>query len=385
MSLTSEPMISADSHVDLGWMPADTFTSRVPSRWRDRAPVIVSTGDGDRWVADDIALSGVAAVGSAGRPYTPGRWQRADRFAETGLFSDGLRRPANPDERWRDQDRDGMHAEVLYGLFGITSRISDTELAAVVDRAFNDWLVEFCAHCPDRYIGLAVLPVHDADAAAAELARTVPLGLRGGILDVKNGFRPVWHRDWDPLWRVAQDLDVPISFHASKRVGPTPSDLGALMQAAAGDDLVVGATMMSLLQFEGSAEYLSIVFGGALDRFPDLKIVLGESGVGWIPSMLERMDFQYDNEFRALGLELKPSEYWHRQMYATFQWDGVGMHLLDFLGEDHVMYASDYPHPDGTWPDSPRVIARHMAHLDASTRAKVVGGNAARLYKIATA
>ena len=376
-----EPIISADSHMDIGWLPPDVFTSRVKRQWADRVPRIEETTEGRFWVADGIRLSGVEAVGSAGRPYTAGRWLRADRFAETGLFEDGLRRPANPAQRLTDQDRDGVEAEVLYGLFGVTSRLLDPDLACVVERCFNDWLAEFCQHCPDRYIGLALLPAHDAGIAAAELERGATLGLRGGVLDVKNGYRPVWHRDWDPLWATAQALELPISFHASKKA-VDPASLDQLHQQSSGDALIEGATMMSLMQFEGSADYFSIIFGGALDRYPDLSIVLGESGVGWIPSLLERMDWQYENEFQGLGLKLKPSEYWRRQMYATFQWDSVGMHLLDFLGSDRVMYASDYPHPDGTWPDSEQVADLHMSHLDLACRRNVLHDNAARLYKL---
>src|SRR5678815_731759 len=109
------PIISADSHIDIGWLPADTFTSRVPAAWRDRAPRIVTTDTGEQqWVAGATMLSGVQAVGSRGRPYSPGRWQRADKMADTGLFTDGQCRPANPDARLLDQDRDGVAAEVLY-------------------------------------------------------------------------------------------------------------------------------------------------------------------------------------------------------------------------------------------------------------------------------
>jgi uncharacterized protein len=348
----------------------------------ERVPRIQQEADGRYWVADGVRLSGVEAVGSAGRPYTPGRWQRADRFADSGLFTDGLRRPANPAERIRDQERDGVVAEVLYGLFGVTSRLEDPALAHVVERAFNDWLSEFCQAQPNRYIGLAVLPTHDAAAAAQELERTASQGLRGGVLDVKNGYRPVWHRDWDPLWEIAQDLALPISFHASKR-SSLPQNLADLHRRSSGDSLVESAAMMSLLQFEGSADYFSIIFGGALDRFPRLALVMGESGIGWIPSLLERMDFQYDNEFRELDLALCPSEYWSRQIYATFQWDRVGLRNIDLLGSDHVMYASDYPHPDGTWPDSRQIVELHMGHLDDASRANVLHDNAARLYRIA--
>src|SRR4051812_41893244 len=113
-------IISADSHMDLGWLPADVFTSRVEAKWKDRMPKIVDTADGRFWVCDGIRLGGVGAVGGSGRVYTPGRWKRADRFAESGLFTDGLGRPADPDQCWRDQDRDGVCAEVLYGLSSIS-------------------------------------------------------------------------------------------------------------------------------------------------------------------------------------------------------------------------------------------------------------------------
>jgi predicted TIM-barrel fold metal-dependent hydrolase len=94
------------------------------------------------------------------------------------------------------------------------------------------------------------------------------------------------------------------------------------------------------------------------------------------------MDWQYDNEFRHLGLQLKPSEYWHRQMAATFQLDRVGMQLLDFLGEDNVMYASDYPHPDGTWPDTRTFVDDQLRHLSEPTRHKLLHTNVARIYNV---
>jgi uncharacterized protein len=347
----------------------------------DRVPKVVTVDDRQFWVADGVELSGVAAVGSRGRPYSRGRWERADRMADTGLFTDDTWRPANPEGRLQDQDRDGVSAEVLYGLFGVTATLPDQEFASLILLAYNDWLVEFCSAHPDRYIGLACLPAHDADAAVKEIVRTADLGLRGGVLDVKNGYRPIWHQDWDPVWEVAQDLDYPISFHSGARRTNEATTLG-LMAAPQGDSLLSAAIGMSLLQFNGSADYFGIIFGGALDRYPRLKIVLGESGIGWIPSLLERMDWQYANEFTGLGLQLTPSEYWDRQIYATFQSDRVGMQLIDVLGEDHVLYASDYPHPDGTWPDSQQIIDEQMSHLSDAALQKVIYGNAARLYHL---
>jgi len=133
------PVISADSHIDIGWLPADTFTSRVPESWRSRAPEIVDTDGGPKWVADGTVLSGVAAVGSRGRRYTRGRWQRADRMADTGLFTDGLHRPANPEARILDQDRDGVEAmiehEVPMKRFGTPEEIADAVLFLASERS----------------------------------------------------------------------------------------------------------------------------------------------------------------------------------------------------------------------------------------------------------
>ena len=96
---------------------------------------------------------------------------------------------------------------------------------------------------------------------------------------------------------------------------------------------------------------MSLIFSGALERFPNLKIVIGEAGLGWIPYVLQHMDLEWEDQFKDLDLKMKPSEYWHRQCYATYQTDPVGIRLLDILGEDNVMWGSDYPHPDGIWPD----------------------------------
>jgi uncharacterized protein len=377
----TEAMISADSHLDVGWLPPDTFTSRMSSTWGDATPHVVNTEEGPRWVSGDIDLSGTAGVGSVGRPYTEGRWKRADRMAQTGLYSDGLNRPGNPEYRVLDQDRDGTIAEVIYGLFSIPSRLNDRRLADDVCRAFNDFLVEFCAYAPDRYIGLACLPVGDPRSAADELVRCADLGFRGVVLDIKNGSDSMYDEAWDPVWDVATRTEIPVAFHLGSRFTPGASSLGTTKRLE-GKRLRDAALGMSMLQYLGAADYFSIIFGGALDRFPALRIVLAESGIGWIPSMLERLDYEIDNEFLGLNLQLKPSEYWQRQMFATFSKDEVGLALLDVLGEDRVMFASDYPHPDGIWPDSQSYITTQMGKLSKETRRKILLENAAKLYHL---
>ena len=117
-----------------------------------------------------------------------------------------------------------------------------------------------------------------------------------------------------------------------------------------------------------STMLMSLIFSGAPERYPNLKIVIGEAGLGWIPYVLQHMDLEWEDQFQDLDLKMKPSEYWHRQFYATYQTDPVGIELLDHLGEDNVMWGSDFPHPDGIWPDSPGV-PRPRAHRRLHGRA----------------
>jgi predicted TIM-barrel fold metal-dependent hydrolase len=109
-------------------------------------------------------------------------------------------------------------------------------------------------------------------------------------------------------------------------------------------------------------------------------LVIGESGIGWIPYVLEHMDLEWEEQFRDLTLTMKPSDYWHRQCKATYQSDKVGLRLLDLLGEDNIMWGSDFPHPDGIWPDSQEFLKREVGHLPESARRKITYDNAAALY-----
>jgi predicted TIM-barrel fold metal-dependent hydrolase len=113
-------------------------------------------------------------------------------------------------------------------------------------------------------------------------------------------------------------------------------------------------------------------------------MVIGESGIGWIPYILDHMDLEWEDQFKDLDLKMKPSDYWRRQCYATYQSDRIGIKLLDEIGEDNIMWGSDFPHPDGIWPDSQEYIQRELGHLPPATRHKIVCGNAARLYGFAT-
>jgi predicted TIM-barrel fold metal-dependent hydrolase len=124
----------------------------------------------------------------------------------------------------------------------------------------------------------------------------------------------------------------------------------------------------------------SLIFGGVLERYPTMKVVIGESGIGWIPYVLDRMDAEWEDQFKALTLTMPPSDYWRRQCRATYQTDRIGIKLIDDLGPDTVMWGSDFPHPDGVWPDSGEFIQRELGDLPAEVHRKIVCENAGTLY-----
>jgi predicted TIM-barrel fold metal-dependent hydrolase len=372
-------LISADCHVDLVWLPPDLFTSRASAALRDRMPHVIDGPKGPVWVTKKGATLGlVNGMGSAGREYVPGQIHRSDRMAATGLYDDGrrgIRRLTDPELRLRDQARDGVQAEVLYGILGTAGRMNDPEAAVEVMRIYNEWLADFCDTHPERFAGLACIPNHPVAAAVDEVRRVAK---RGGVrgLDVANTteMTPLWDPRWEPLWDAAEEARLPVHFHT---VGGRMPDLQALPPRVARAAFAVHITGF---QLHMATILMSLVFGGVLERHPRMNVVIGESGIGWIPYVLDHMDLEWEEQFKDLELTMKPSAYWRRQCRATYQTDRIGIRLLDELGEDTVMWGSDFPHPDGVWPDSRDFIARELGHLPAGVRRKLVCDNAAALY-----
>lgn len=371
--------ISADCHIDLPWLPPDLFTSNASAAMRDRMPRVAKDPKGPTWVTKTGATFGlVNGMGSAGREYIPGQIHRSDRMASTGLYEDGkrgIRRLTDPELRLKDQDRDGVQAEVLYGILGTTKRLNDPDAAAEVMRIYNAWLADFCDTHPDRYAGLACIPNQPVEAAVQEVTRVVK---RGGIrgLDIANSLDmpPLWDPQWAPLWDLVNEVGLPIHFHTVGGQRPDFAKLPPLLGR------VAHAVHITGFQMHMATLLTSLIFGGVLERYPHLRVVIGESGIGWIPYVLDRMDLEWEDQFKDLELTMRPSAYWRRQCKATYQTDRIGIKLLDELGADTIMWGSDFPHPDGVWPDSDEFIQRELGHLPADVRAKIVCENAGSFY-----
>jgi predicted TIM-barrel fold metal-dependent hydrolase len=384
--------ISADCHIDLSWMPHDLFISNASQSMRERMPYVVQRADGPHWVtrsgldlgfANGKGSTGVSSAGGKSQ-YVAGKAHRLDRIASTGLYkegSQGIFRPTTPELRLQDQDRDGIQAEVLYNLLGAGSKMTEPEVAVEFYHIYNEWLSSFCNHDRKRFVGLAAIPSHSVEAAVAETRRVAKLGMGGIDFATTHDMVPLWNSYWDPFWKAAADENLPVHFHTigPPLAAPLPQDSPEMFKLASMATLVTG------FQLYVATILAAIIHGGALERFPNLRIVLGESGIGWIPYVLNRMDYSYEDRFTGLGLKMKPSDYWRRQCRATFQDDAIGVMLLDIMGVETAMWGSDYPHQDSVFPDSQEYIQRQFGDLSKAAQRKVTCENAGKFYGLISA
>ncbi|HEX9408972.1 MAG TPA: amidohydrolase family protein [Methylomirabilota bacterium] len=371
--------ISADCHIDLPWIPPDLFTSNATASMKARMPFVTDGPDGPYWTSRNGTSFGLMnGVGPAGAKYVPGMHHRVDIMAKTGLYEDGrkgIRRPSDPVLRAKDMDRDGVQAEVLYGILGAATRLDDHEAATEMFRIYNDWLAHFIRHDPDRYIGLACLPYGDIDAAVKEIKRVAGSGVRGVELSCSWDMEPMWHPVWEPLWQAVNEVGLPLHFHTFPALSPDVLEKQKGLTRRAAFFTVVSAFQMNLVNI-----LAAIVGAAVLERYPRVRIAFGESGIGWIPYALDRMDFEWEDRFHDLGLTMKPSDYWRRQCKATFQFDRIGTKLIGDMGVETLMWGSDYPHGDGVWPESSKYIAEQFGHLPAEVTHKITCENAGKFY-----
>ena len=374
--------ISADCHIDMPWMPATLFTENASAGMRDRMPYVTDGPDGPYWTCKNGTSFGlVGGVGPSGQKLVPGQNYRVDKMAETGLYQDGKRgihRPIDPHLRLKDAELDGVDAEVIFGILGAATRLNDHEAAKEMFRIYNDWLADFCKHYPDRQIGLACLPYGDIDEAIKETYRVARRGgIRGLELSCSWDMEPMYDPVWEPLWQAVNEVNLPLHFHTFPSTPPGIRDKAAPRVRRSALFTGVSSFQMNLINI------LSAIIGAAvLERYPNLRIVFGESGIGWLPYAIDRMDFEWEDRFRDLGLTMAPSGYWKRQCKATFQFDKIGTweKSLEVLGDETVMWASDYPHTDGIWPESAKYIEEQFGHLPKDVVKKITCENAGKFY-----
>jgi predicted TIM-barrel fold metal-dependent hydrolase len=278
-------------------------------------------------------------------------------------------------QRREDHLRDGIDAEVTFPSRGLLCFVGpDPEFQMAQARVYNDWAYESFGQYFDWMMPAPPVPPRDVKAAIAEVERVAKMGFRTVFLPAHVPEQPYNLDVYDPLWAKIQEIGIPISFHVGTGRDPrTASGAG-------------GAIYNYAISALGGAQdtIARLLSSGVADRFPNLKFGTIESGIGWVPWLLHALDeAQTKHHFWTFPkLSMKCSEFYIRQRFSAFQDDPIGLAHIDRF-ENNFLWSNDYPHHEGTWPYSARVIEETMSHLTPEQRRKVLGGNAAKLYGFA--
>ena len=381
--IANHKLISCDDHLDLNMLPADLWTARMPGYPEDKVPHIEERNGRAVWVCDGNvwgSWSGKHVAPTGPKPI----FTALDRG---GIVDQSERRPGVAELRLADMDRDGVHTHVIFGP--VTSiKLDDEELRDECHRVYNDWLEDFCSVAPDRLLGVPMLPPYP-EAAVKELRRLAAKGaFRQANLQIATAQPPISDKRWEALFEALEETGIILSFHVT-----------VFASAGAAFDPLKGSPGATFLHAKSFVEqfldpFVDLFAFGILERHPKVKIVIAESGVGWVPWVVEELDYRHwrlweSEEYWADkgGIphhRMKPSELFKRQVYGTFQQSPTAMRLLEFWGPDNLLWATDYPHPDSIWPNSRKVIAETMGHLPPETIKKLTHDNAAKLYGIDT-
>ncbi len=372
-------LISCDDHLDLNQLPADLWTERLPAADKARAPHIEERDGRSLWICEGESWGHWSGKGGGFKGPKP----IFTAFDRGGIQDQSERRPAVAELRLKDMDRDGVQTHVIFGP--VTSiKTQDAAFGEELHRVYNEWLKDFCSAAPNRLLGVPMLPPNP-EAAIKELWR---LAKRGGVkqanLQIAMAEPKLHDERWEPLWNALEETGIILSWHVTVFFPPEGDPSRG--------KLAGNITHMKSFITQFLDSFVDLFAWGVLERHPKMKVVIAESGAGWLPWVVEELDYRHwrlweAEEFWAdkggIPLKTKPSELFKRQIYSTFQQSPVTMRLLEFYG-DNLLWASDYPHPDSIWPNSRRVIQETMGHLPPETIKKLTHDNAAKLYGLDT-
>jgi predicted TIM-barrel fold metal-dependent hydrolase len=367
-------LFSADSHVV---EPADLWLKRIDRKFLDQAPQVESRDDGDYFVVPNTGMP-AKPVGTEGAMIDRKVNKLGILSAKGYRMSDQRPGAYDPEARIADQKSQGVEAEVVYPGWLIVHSIPDFELKAACVEAYNSWLFEdFCSAAPDRLLGAVALPVGAGpiDRAIKEAEKWIGQGARTVLLPQSVPGMAWGDEHFEPLWDALDGLGVPVSFHqAAGQVAVFNDKMapGAFWTTAIGNKISLGWVFMQL------------VYGGVPDRHPNLRFVLVEGGIGWIAFQLNTMDHMYGDHHQWMQPEigLKPSEYFSRQFWATFEDDRPGILTLPMLDSSKLMWAGDYPHTEGNFPMAQEQVAHDFEGVDEDVRRAITHDNAAALYGV---
>jgi predicted TIM-barrel fold metal-dependent hydrolase len=377
-----EWVIDVDTHIT---EPGDLWTSRVPAKLRERAPRLVRNPENqwDVWQVGDaspIVPVGFTAVAGWKEPF-PAAPRNMDEVPKASFDAAA---------RLEYMDSLGIWAMALYpnvGGFGSQAflKLGDPELMLACVRAYNDFLVEWISPDPRRFIPICATPFWDPAAAALEIERCAKLGHKGVLFPGEpqtHGQPILGDPHWNPVWEVAQACDLAVSFHIGS------GDFGDFSPERI-RHLGVGSTNATTavrLFLDNGKQLVDLLFSGVLPQYPKLRFVSVESGIGFIPFVLEACDYAFDYSRvweQRPEFELRPSEYFARQVYSCFWFEEhAPQRLLDRIGEDNVLFETDYPHPVCLYGNVREKIEASLGQAPPRVRRKLLFENAAKLYRV---
>lgn len=365
-------IFSVDDHIV---EPANLWSTRVPAKFRDQAPHVVEQGGREFWLYEDQRLLTMGLNAVAGRP-------RSEWGMEPAKFTDMIPGCFDPKDRARDLLSQGVLASINFPTiprFGgmLFNTFKDKELASHCVRAWNDFVLdEWCpGGPPGMFVPMTICQVWDPMLAADEIARCVDLGSRALCFvenPVPSGL-PGFHTDtWDPIWAAAQDADLPVCMH----IGSSGLVLNPDPDASWASSVTVG-------NVSGILALVNLLISDVFERFPKLQIVYSEAGIGWLPSVLERADRQFDRHAFHQGVVRthKPSEVFERNMHVCMVEEPVGMSLYELIGAHKILAETDYPHADTTYPKVQEAFEEVFAGIPQDVVEMVSHKNAERLFK----
>ena len=362
--MTNPHIISADSHVQ---EPPELYHKWIPSKYRDRIPRVEERNGGQYIVFDGMR---------------PRRLDIADKEVteddENREFRGDDEGGRNIDRRRKDLARDGVSAEVIYPNSSLMLFNSDDAgYQFAVAQAYNDWCIDLFGAQGNQFIPVGIVPVRDIDMAVKEVERIAKLGYRSIKVPISNRERPYNLPDYDRLWSAINDSAMVLSLHSFTETDDRyPEDWG--------EETGIGGALnhMAMSFAEGMSPVSLLIASGALQRYPDMKFVVVECGAGWLAWLLHVLDEQVEKKHMWIKpkLDLKPSEYFRRQGAVTFSDDPIALNNIKFTGADGLLWGSDYPHDEGTFPHSQAVIDRTFQGISDADKRKIVHDNAARIY-----
>jgi predicted TIM-barrel fold metal-dependent hydrolase len=359
-------LISSDSHVS---MPDAAWQEYLSPQYRERAPRIESTDEGDVRVFEGNRSPLMTLGNLAGK--------KPEEFTLNVRKLDEQRSGAwDPAERLKDMDTDGVDAEVLY--VGGPLGTPDKELRLDSVRGYNRWLSDFSSHAPDRLLGVAAVPIDTPELAAAELRKAAELpGIASGYIPLFPSEGDYGDPKWDPMWQAFIETGLPVGLHVGGRRPGTPQP--SIYESA--PRFMTGLVMSKLTMAECVSE---LIHGLVMQRFPELRFVAVEGQIGWCSFFEYYSDHLWEKHRYWTKSELvePPSFYFRRQVFATFMEDPVGLRERHHIGIDNIMWASDYPHSETTWPNSKSLTDEWFTPLGEDDKRKVLWENAAKLYHL---